>query len=100
MKDLEIRGAGNLLGTRQSGHISAVGFSLYTRLLADAVEEQKALRSGRARPQPRLPSPAIDLPLDAFIRKATWPTWTRAWSFTGRWERRDRGKTGRRPAGA
>ncbi|HTY81454.1 MAG TPA: transcription-repair coupling factor, partial [Dehalococcoidales bacterium] len=41
MKDLEIRGAGNLLGTRQSGHITAVGFSLYTRLLADAVEEQK-----------------------------------------------------------
>lgn len=37
MRDLEIRGAGELLGTRQSGHIQAVGFHLYTRLLADAV---------------------------------------------------------------
>ncbi|MBX6724264.1 MAG: DEAD/DEAH box helicase, partial [Dactylosporangium sp.] len=38
MKDLEIRGAGNLLGAEQSGHISAVGFDLYCRLLAEAVE--------------------------------------------------------------
>jgi len=37
MRDLEIRGAGELLGTRQHGHIQAVGFHLYTRLLADAV---------------------------------------------------------------
>ena len=37
MRDLEIRGAGDLLGTRQHGHIQAVGFHLYTRLLADAV---------------------------------------------------------------
>ncbi len=44
MKDMEIRGTGNLLGTEQSGHIVAVGFELYTRLLAEAVEE---LRSGR-----------------------------------------------------
>ena len=42
MKDLEIRGAGTLLGTKQSGNISAVGFNLYTQLLAQAVEEQKA----------------------------------------------------------
>jgi transcription-repair coupling factor (superfamily II helicase) len=67
MKDLEIRGAGNLLGTSQSGHITAVGFSLYTRLLADAVEEQKALRVGKPKPPPRLPPPTVDLPLDAFI---------------------------------
>jgi len=69
MKDLEIRGAGTLLGTRQSGHITAVGFNLYTRLLADAVEEQKAKRAGvveKARPS-RLPPPSIDLPLRAFI---------------------------------
>jgi transcription-repair coupling factor (superfamily II helicase) len=39
MRDLEIRGAGDLLGTRQSGHIQAVGFHLYTRLLADAVRQ-------------------------------------------------------------
>jgi transcription-repair coupling factor (superfamily II helicase) len=67
MKDLEIRGAGTLLGPRQSGHITAVGFSLYTRLLAEAVEEQKALLAGKEKPPPRLPPPTIDLPLDAFI---------------------------------
>ncbi len=67
MKDLEIRGAGTLLGPRQSGHITAIGFSLYTRLLAEAVEEQKALREGRPRPEPGLPTPTVDLPLDTFI---------------------------------
>jgi transcription-repair coupling factor (superfamily II helicase) len=67
MKDLEIRGAGTLLGHRQSGHITAVGFSLYTRLLADAVEEQKAILAGKEKPSPRLPPPTVDLPLDAFI---------------------------------
>jgi transcription-repair coupling factor (superfamily II helicase) len=67
MKDLEIRGAGTLLGPRQSGHITAIGFSLYTRLLAEAVEEQKALMAGKEKPPPRLPAPMVDLPLDAFI---------------------------------
>ena len=42
MKDLEIRGAGQLLGAEQSGHIHAVGFDLYQRLLSHAVEEVKA----------------------------------------------------------
>ena len=42
MKDLEIRGAGNILGAEQSGNISAVGFDLYTRLLSNAVEEMRA----------------------------------------------------------
>jgi transcription-repair coupling factor (superfamily II helicase) len=45
MRDLEIRGAGDLLGTRQSGHIAAVGFHLYTRLLAEAV--RKTRREGK-----------------------------------------------------
>jgi transcription-repair coupling factor (superfamily II helicase) len=70
MKDLEIRGAGTLLGAKQSGHISAVGFSLYCRLLADAVEQQKARQAGMAeegvKPS-RLPPPTIDLPLAAYI---------------------------------
>ncbi len=70
MKDLEIRGTGTLLGVRQSGHISAVGFSLYTRLLAEAVGEQKAKQAGiseeRLKPS-RLPEPTIDLPLPAYI---------------------------------
>ncbi len=70
MKDLEIRGAGTLLGVRQSGFISAVGFSLYCRLLAEAVEEQKAKQAGIPREKfkpSRLPPPTIDLPLSAYI---------------------------------
>jgi transcription-repair coupling factor (superfamily II helicase) len=46
MRDLEIRGAGDLLGTRQSGYIQAVGFHLYTRLLADAVRRLRVAGSG------------------------------------------------------
>ena len=47
MRDLEIRGAGELLGTRQSGHIQAVGFHLYTRLLADAVRQIRRIEASR-----------------------------------------------------
>jgi transcription-repair coupling factor (superfamily II helicase) len=47
MRDLEIRGAGDILGTRQHGYIASVGFHLYTRLLADSVQR---LRSGKALP--------------------------------------------------
>jgi transcription-repair coupling factor (superfamily II helicase) len=43
MRDLEMRGAGELLGTRQSGYIAAVGFHLYTRLLAAAVKQARLL---------------------------------------------------------
>ncbi len=43
MRDLEIRGAGNLLGTAQSGHIAAIGFDLYCRLLRQAVERMKGV---------------------------------------------------------
>ena len=53
MKDLEIRGAGNILGANQSGHIYAVGFDLYTRLLSDAVESLRAQRAaGTEHPEP------------------------------------------------
>ena len=49
LSDLEIRGAGNILGAEQSGHMAAVGFDLYTRLLAEAVEEREgASRASRA----------------------------------------------------
>jgi len=71
MKDLEIRGAGNLLGVRQSGHIAALGFDLYCQLLAEAVEELKAKKTGEARKsvivgeEKELPS--ISLPLAAHI---------------------------------
>ncbi|MCL0091625.1 transcription-repair coupling factor, partial [Dehalococcoidales bacterium] len=57
-----------LLGVKQSGHISAVGFNLYCQLLAEAVEEQKAKQAGvkLTKPSP-LPAPTIDLPLPAYI---------------------------------
>jgi transcription-repair coupling factor (superfamily II helicase) len=61
MKDLEIRGAGNLLGAEQSGFASAVGLQLYTDLLAEAVDELKG------RPVERAPEVAVDLPLDAYL---------------------------------
>ena len=68
MKDLEIRGAGTLLGTRQSGCISAIGFNLYCRLLAGAVEGQKARLAGKKEVKPpMLPTPSINLPLTAHI---------------------------------
>ena len=70
MKDLEIRGAGNLLGSEQSGHIAAVGFGLYCQLLAEAVQELKAKQSGDVGATMKAPStaaPSIDLPLSAYI---------------------------------
>ncbi|HEU5315475.1 MAG TPA: transcription-repair coupling factor [Chloroflexota bacterium] len=59
MKDLEIRGAGNLLGPEQSGFMNTVGFDLYMRLLAEAVDE---LRGKRTVPEFEL---VLDLPLGA-----------------------------------
>ncbi|MBN1485852.1 MAG: transcription-repair coupling factor [Chloroflexia bacterium] len=80
MRDLEIRGAGNLLGAEQSGHVAAVGFDLYTRLLSQAVEK---LRAGRGQTselkrltaewkqsQLEMQGPApltLDLPLSAYL---------------------------------
>jgi transcription-repair coupling factor (superfamily II helicase) len=61
MKDLEIRGAGNLLGGEQSGHIADVGFDLYVRLVGEAVNEFK----GEA-PQEQA-EVKIELPIDAHL---------------------------------
>ena len=61
MKDLEIRGAGNLLGPEQSGFMNSVGFDLYCRLVSEAVEE---LRGKRVIPATDL---VIDLPLGAHL---------------------------------
>lgn len=62
MKDLEIRGAGNLLGAEQSGFMNTVGFDLYTRLLAEAIEEQQGKHA-----ETSTPSVMLDLPLDAYL---------------------------------
>jgi transcription-repair coupling factor (superfamily II helicase) len=58
MRDLEIRGAGNLLGQQQSGHIAAVGYEMYCRLLADAVRRAR----GMGPPPPTPAYLAIELP--------------------------------------
>ena len=68
LRDLEIRGAGNLLGAEQSGQIGTVGFDLYVKLLADAVEGLKALARGEPPPPSKMqPAVQIDVPLTAFI---------------------------------
>ena len=66
LSDLEIRGAGNILGGEQSGFMAAVGFDLYSRLLAEAVEERKAEHDHRP---PVLPTPqaVVDLPIEAHL---------------------------------
>ena len=68
MRDLEIRGAGNILGAEQSGHIHAVGFELYTQLLNQAVAEQRVQR-GEAPPEELKPQAdvRVDLPISAYI---------------------------------
>jgi transcription-repair coupling factor (superfamily II helicase) len=66
LADLEIRGAGNILGGEQSGHMAAVGFDLYSRLLAEAVEQRKAHREGRP-PVVERPAAVVDLPVDAHL---------------------------------
>ena len=69
MRDLEIRGAGNILGDQQSGHIAAIGFDLYTSLLARAVEAARAQREGRDAPEPppQFSTVRVDLGVEALI---------------------------------
>ena len=66
LSDLEIRGAGNILGGEQSGHMAAVGFDLYSRMLAEAVEVQKADLEGRAAVL-AAPQAVLDLPVEAHL---------------------------------
>ncbi|MBN2707393.1 MAG: transcription-repair coupling factor, partial [Deltaproteobacteria bacterium] len=61
MQDLEIRGAGHLLGKKQSGQISAVGYELYQEMLSEAINE------ARGRQQPKVPEPEIKISLSAHI---------------------------------
>ncbi|GLB64235.1 transcription-repair-coupling factor [Dietzia sp. NCCP-2495] len=68
MKDLELRGAGNVLGAEQSGHIAGVGFDLYIRLVGEAVEAYRAIADGeKVETQEELGEIRIELPVDAFI---------------------------------
>ncbi|WP_069816174.1 transcription-repair coupling factor [Streptomyces sp. TP-A0874] len=66
MKDLEIRGAGNLLGGEQSGHIAGVGFDLYVRMVGEAVADYRAALEGESEEEPPL-EVKIELPVDAHI---------------------------------
>jgi transcription-repair coupling factor (superfamily II helicase) len=61
MRDLEIRGAGELLGAEQSGHVAAVGFELYVELLNEAVAELQGQRRATARPV------RVDARIDAYV---------------------------------
>ena len=61
MRDLEIRGAGNLLGTGQSGHIAAVGYDLYCQMVTEAVSELKGEEIEDA------PELTVELPIKAFL---------------------------------
>jgi len=61
LRDLEIRGAGNLLGPEQHGFMVAVGFELYTQMLAQAVQEVKG------EPMPAEPQVSLDLPVNAYL---------------------------------
>lgn len=62
MRDLAIRGAGNLLGAEQSGYINSVGFELYNQLLSEAVAELKQTSKPAV-----VVEPVIDLPIDAYL---------------------------------
>src|SRR5437762_13432322 len=62
MHDLEIRGAGNILGAEQHGHVAAIGFELYTQLLEEAVNEQRGAPRATA-----LPEITVDLALSTAI---------------------------------
>ncbi|HEX3734014.1 MAG TPA: transcription-repair coupling factor, partial [Solirubrobacterales bacterium] len=66
MRDLDIRGAGNLLGDEQSGHVAAVGFELYCQMIDEAVAEAGSRDEGGA--EEEAPEPVrLDVPVDAYL---------------------------------
>jgi transcription-repair coupling factor (superfamily II helicase) len=68
MKDLEIRGAGNILGAEQSGHIAGVGFDLYIRLVGEAVAAfRQQAGAGEGDEEEQLADVRVDLPVDAHV---------------------------------
>lgn len=68
MRDLEIRGAGNILGAEQSGHIVALGYELYTKIISEAVEELKLEREGKPVPESsKIEETKVDFNYDAYL---------------------------------
>lgn len=67
MRDLSIRGAGNLLGAEQHGFIASVGFDLYSQMLADEIAKRKAAMFGGGAPAEKEVSTTIDLSFDAYL---------------------------------
>ncbi len=63
MRDLNIRGAGNLLGKQQHGFIDTVGFDLYSQMLEEAVNEKRGIKE----PESEVPEVEVDLNLDAYL---------------------------------
>ncbi|MDK1017881.1 MAG: transcription-repair coupling factor [Actinomycetota bacterium] len=100
MRDLEIRGAGSILSETQSGHIAAVGFDLYTELVADAVNELKGVAPSDPEPEPvridlyvdaHLPddyAPGIEARLEAYRRLAAATTTEAVDDVVTEWEDR------------
>jgi transcription-repair coupling factor (superfamily II helicase) len=74
MRDLDIRGAGNLLGDEQSGHVAAVGFELYCQMIDEAVGEAAGADGEAAFPREEAPEPVrLDVPVDAYLPAAYVP---------------------------
>ncbi len=68
MRDLAIRGAGNLLGAEQHGFIASVGFELYTQMLAEEIEKRKTgLQGAEVKEESKEFTTQIDLPIDAYL---------------------------------
>lgn len=67
MRDLELRGAGNLLGREQSGHMLEIGYELYCKLLDEALAKAAAGETGMAEVSPEAEATAVNLPIPALI---------------------------------
>lgn len=67
MRDLSIRGAGNLLGAEQHGFIASVGFDMYSQMLADEIAKRKAEMSGEEIKESKPVSTLIDVSIDAYL---------------------------------
>ena len=76
MRDLEIRGAGNLLGAQQHGYVNAVGLDLYGQLLTEEIDRQKDDAPHTDTRPPRPPDPSLELPVSAYLPEDYMPSET------------------------